>query len=84
MLSEELHTEFHVLSNCHGNHTVLLDLMAYYQVVKVIEDIFASLLDGTKSGNSKEGETGTTGSGRVERGTVGGRAGGLFQKCPRR
>lgn len=45
--------------------------MAYYQVVKVIRDIFASLLDGTKSGNSKEWET-AAGSGRVERGRVGG------------
>lgn len=37
--------------------TLFLDLMAYYQVVRVIGDIFASLLDGTKSGNTKEQET---------------------------
>ena len=48
--------------------TLFLDLMAYYQVVKVIGDIFASLLDGTKSGNTKEQETGRTGRGRVEKG----------------
>lgn len=34
---------------------MFLDLMAYYLVVKVIGDIFASLLDGTKSGNIREG-----------------------------
>lgn len=42
------------LTDCHGDHTVFLDVMAYYLVVKVIGDIFVSLLNRTKSRKIRE------------------------------
>lgn len=81
-----LHPESHVLMDCHGDHTVFLDLMAYYLVVRVIGDIFASLLEGPASGNIREGALCCLGIVRWRMGVRrGGRVScGLFRERTRR